>query len=204
MRSNVCKIEKGAKALDGILKECEKVASYNELPHKQALQLRLLCEELDAMLPNVIGEYDGKLWIEFEDGVCKVSASIEIAALTIEEKKELINIAGNKKNAAAVGLGGRIRSALEDFFLDGDPAAPLGVTTDFYPMATGYHDTVMDYSYVWSFEQYRKYYVEEKKEEWDALEKSVLAAVADDIIVGVKGSRADITIVKNFAKGEEK
>lgn len=204
MRSNVCKIEKGTKALDAILKECEKVASYNELPYKQALQLRLLCEELGGMLPNVVEEFGGKLWIELEDGVCKVNASLEIPSLTTQEKKALIGVSGNKKNAAAVGLGGRIRSALEDFFLDGDPAMPLGATTDFYPMATGYHDTVMDYSYVWSFEQYRKYYVEEKKEEWDALEKSVLAAVADDIIVGVKGSRADIIIVKNFAKGEEK
>ena len=33
----------------------------------------------------------------------------------------------------------------------------------------------------------------------DANEKSVIASVADDVIVGVKGKRADIVIVKNFA-----
>ena len=43
MKSNVCKIENGSKDLEAILKECEKVAVYNELTHKQSLQLRLIC-----------------------------------------------------------------------------------------------------------------------------------------------------------------
>jgi hypothetical protein len=42
MRSNVCKIEKGTRDLDAILKECEKVALYNDLSHKQSLHLRLV------------------------------------------------------------------------------------------------------------------------------------------------------------------
>ena len=41
-----------------------------------------------------------------------------------------------------------------------------------------------------------------KKEEntaaWDELEKSVIASVADDVIVGVKGKHADIIVVKKF------
>ena len=46
MKSNVCKIENGTKDLAAILKESEKVAVYNELTHKQTLQLRLICEEV--------------------------------------------------------------------------------------------------------------------------------------------------------------
>ena len=40
---------------------------------------------------------------------------------------------------------------------------------------------------------------EEQAEAWDELEKSVIASVADDVIVGVKGKQANITIVKKFA-----
>ena len=40
---------------------------------------------------------------------------------------------------------------------------------------------------------------EEKTEAWDELEKSVIASAADDVIVGVKGRKADIIIVKKFA-----
>ena len=54
MKSNVCKIENGVRDLDAILKESERVAEYNGLSHKQALQLRLLCEENGAKLMVVI------------------------------------------------------------------------------------------------------------------------------------------------------
>ena len=71
MKSNVCRIDNGTKDLAAILRESEKVAVYNELTHKQAMQLRLLCEEIDGMLPNIIDDFDGELWIDFDDGVCE-------------------------------------------------------------------------------------------------------------------------------------
>ena len=74
---NICKIEKGTRDLDAILRESERVAEYNDLSHKQSLQLRLLCEEIDGLLPNIIEEFDGELWIEAEDGVCKINVSIK-------------------------------------------------------------------------------------------------------------------------------
>ena len=58
----------------------------------------------------------------------------------------------------------------------------------------------MDYSCLWTLEQYRSQVKqEEKAETWDELEKSVIASVADDVIVGVKGKQAHIIIVKKFA-----
>ena len=57
-----------------------------------------------------------------------------------------------------------------------------------------------DYSSVWSLEQYRSTVRrEEQTAAWDELEKSVIASLADDVIVGVRGKRADIIIVKKFA-----
>ena len=92
MRSNVCKIEKGVKDLDAILQESEKVAAYNGLDHKQTLQLRLLCEDIDGMLPNVLGDFNGDFWIDFENGVCKVCISLQFAKFTPDKKKKLIAI----------------------------------------------------------------------------------------------------------------
>ena len=118
MRSNICKIEKGTKDLAAILKESERVAEYNGFTHKQTLQLRLLCEEIDGMLPNIIDDFDGEMWIDFDDAVCKITVSIRIPEFNIDKKEELIGIAKNKKNAAAVGVVGKIRNAIENFFLD--------------------------------------------------------------------------------------
>ena len=198
MKSNICKIEKGTKDLGAILKECEKVAEYNDLSHKQSLQMRLLCEEIDGMLPNVIDDFEGELWIEFEEGVCKVNISIQIPKFNAEKKDELIGIAKSKKNFAAVGIVGKIRDAIENFFLDETMKEALNTSPALFPKSTGFSEGV-DYSYLWSLEQYKAAVKQENKsEEWDELEKSVIASAADDVIVAVKGSRADIIIVKKF------
>ena len=199
MKSNVCVIEKGTKDLEAILKECESVAAYNGLTNKQSLQLRLLCEEIDGMLPNIIDDFEGDFWIEYEKGVCKVNVSIRIPEFTVSKKEELIGIAKDKKNVAAVGIVGKIRNAIENYFLDEDAMSAFVASTDAAQLSMGY-GAIADYSYLWSLEQYRaNVKKEEQAEAWDELEKSVIASVADDVIVGVKGKHADIIIVKKFA-----
>lgn len=199
MKSNMCKIENGTKDLAEILKECERVAEYNGLTEKQSLQLRLLCEEIDGMLPNIIDNFDGTLWIECDGGVCKVNVSIKIPEFNSGKKKELIEVAKDKKNSAAVGIAGKIRDAIENFFLSEGTVDAFDPSTAFFHLSTGYSDGV-DYSYLWSLEQYKTTVNQEKETDaWDELEKSVIASVADDVIVGVKGNRADIVIVKKFA-----
>ena len=198
MKSNVCKIDNGTRDLDVILKESEKVAVYNELTHKEALQLRLLCEEMDGMLPNVLGDFDGDFWIEFEGRECKVIASINFESFTAEKKAEIVNLSKNKKNAAVVGIVGKIRSVIENFFLDDEVMQAFAISSGTLSTADGC--AYFDYAYTWSLEQYKNFVKEEEpREAWDELEKSVIASVADDVIVGVKGKQADIIIVKKFA-----
>ena len=198
MKSNVCKIEKGNKDLNAILQESESVAQYNGFTHKQALQLRLICEEIDGMLPNIIDDFSGDFWIEYENGVCKVNVAVVFEEFSVEKKKELIQVAKNKKNAAAVGIVGKIRSVIEDFFLN-DETRAYGMPMDFYDVASEY-GVYLDNPYMWSLNQYKTTVRKEKREEeWDELEKSIIASIADDVIVGVKGTRANIVIVKKFA-----
>ena len=157
------------------------------------------------MLPNIIEDFNGDLWIEFEDGLCKVHISLCFDAFTPEKKEELVGIAKNKKNAAVTGIVGKIRSALEDVFLEDGYFDGPEVSIASRSFITGYYDSVdhysgVDYSCFWSLGQYRSTVTkEEHVEEWDELEKSVIASVADDVIVGVKGKHADIIIVKKFA-----
>ena len=198
MQSNICKVEKGNKALLAILKESERVAKYNNLNRKQTLQLRLLCEEIDGMLPNIIDDFKGELWIDFDDGLCKVNISIHIPEFDANKKEELISIAKNKKNSAAVGIVGKIRNAIENFFLTDDSHSIFAMSTDMVNVETGYC-AGGDYYYLWSLDQYRgSIKPEEQVDAWDELEKSVIASVADDVTVGVKGNHAEIVIFKNF------
>ena len=199
MKSNICKIENGSRSLDAILRESEKVAVYNELNHKQTMQLRLLCEEMDGMLPNIVNFYSGDFWIEFDKGVCKINISVELKDLTKGEKDELIGIAKDKKNASASGITGKIRSAIESLFI-ADMTLPLNTMPHGMFSFSTDHLTPIDYTYFWSMNQYRNNVIKEQmSEEWDELEKSVIASIADDVIVGIKGKQADIVIIKEFA-----
>lgn len=197
MKSNVCKIEKGTLDLNAILRESEKVAVYNELDNNQTLKLRLICEELDAMLPNVVDEFDGDFWIEFENGVCKINVLIEFEEFTADKKRALVDIAKNKKNSATTGFFGKIRSVIEDCFLDSEKAKFYDIA-ELFNFANEYAAR-MDYSYMCSLEQYKhSIKEEEKQQEWDELEKSIITSFADDVIVGVKGRQANIVIIKKF------
>ena len=198
MKSNICKINNGVSDLGDILNETAKVAVYNELDQKQSLQLRLICEEIDGMLPNIIDEFEGDFWIEYEEGVCKVNISIKIPEFNIHKKEELVGIAKSKRNAAAIGIVGKIRNAIENFWLNEDAMNAINVSSSMFQFSTGLSGGA-DYACFWSLENYRvNIRKEEESEAWDELEKSVLASVADDVIVKVKGNCADIVIIKKF------
>lgn len=197
MRSSVCKIEKGTGDLSAILAESEKVSEYIGLDRKEAMKLRLICEEIDGLLPNITDEFEGDFWIDYEDGVCKVNVSIRIPEFNATKKKELISLANDKRNAAAVGIIGKIRNAIENFFLSEGSTDALGASSITFHTATGYSEGV-DYSYLWSLQQYKDTMEKDETETWDELEKSVITSVADDVIVSIRGNSADIVIVKRF------
>ena len=57
----------------------------------------------------------------------------------------------------------------------------------------------------WSLLQYRSMVEKEKQqkkaeEAWDELEKSVVANIADDVRVGVRGDIVEMTIIKRYDK----
>jgi hypothetical protein len=58
------------------------------------------------------------------------------------------------------------------------------------------------YSYAWSLDHYiarqQSPLDTAGDEEWDQLEKSIVAKLADDVIVGVRGRRVEIIIQKAF------
>ena len=68
-------------------------------------------------------------------------------------------------------------------------------------MGFGYIDPTIaveaGYIYSWSLFNY-KTAVEEKKDEYAELERSIVAKLADDIIVGVRGKNVEIVVKKSF------
>ena len=195
MQSNICKIEKGSQNADQIFLESEKVARYNDLDHKQTLQLRLLCEELVNMLPSIVSNFSGEFWIETRGDQFELCMRVSVENIDMDTRERLINVSKKRKNSAIVGITGKIRAVFDYMAMSGDdttisPAGRYGFSTN------------IDFSQIWSLQQYRSTVQTDgdaEGEEWDEFERSIIVKIADDVLVGVKGKSVNIIIKKKFA-----
>lgn len=194
MKSNICVVQKGGLGLENVLTEVEKVTAYNGMPKKEALRLRLLAEELVGMLPELMENFDGCVWIQNVENSYELHAEISAVKLSKENKESLIAISANKKNAAASSFMGKIRDVAQNMLLFSDGSSDPDYIHD-------YDTKDVLYTHAWTLEYYmnqQKARLSDDSEEWDQLEKSIVAKLADDVIVGVRGKKVEIVIIKNF------
>ena len=199
MKTDVIVVSSRGNRMETALGQAEKVAAYKGLSGKDALQLRLLTEEMLGLMRAVTGETEGKFWIEDEDGMYRLHLQVK-TRLNSEERQLLLSVSSTGKNESAKGLMGR----LADFFdwgSDDDLAAyssPL-----LMPDALEYSSSpALDWE--WSMMRYenalsaRISQDEAAREAWDELEKSVVRHVADDVRVSIRNGVAEITILKKL------
>ena len=208
MKSNICKLNKDLTCLEAVLAEVEKVTTYNALEDKKALRLRLLAEELCGMLPGLVENFSGEFWAENEGDNYELHVELKADDMSIDLRDELISVSKSGKNAAAKGIMGKIRAVAETMLLAAfDPdLAPMAAPVAFYDyhgynMGFGYIAPEMEAElgciYTWSLFNY-KTAVEDKEDEYAELERSIVAKLADDIIVGVRGKNVEIIVKKSF------
>lgn len=194
MKSNVCIVEKGGLGLENILTEVEKVTDYNGLQGKEALRLRLLAEELVGMLPELVNNFEGCFWLQNDKNRYELHVELSVEKLSREGKEALIAVSANRKNSAALSFMGKIRDVAENMLLFSEAPTDSDYLCD-------YDNVDVHYTYVWTLEHYMKQQKErltDYSEDWDELEKSIVAKLADDVIVGVRGKKVEIIIKKEF------
>lgn len=190
MKSNVCKINKGNVNILAILQETEKVTAYNGLEKREALYIRLLAEELVSMLPALVKKFDGEFWLENDGADYELHVKMSIEDMDADTRNELIKVSTNNKNAFSAGITGKICSVFDCMILGGNdtmlvsPAGEYGMTTN------------VDFSNLWSLREYRNDVEKNQNDNWDEFEKSIIGKLADDVIVGVRGRKAEIIIKK--------
>ncbi len=202
MKTDICAISSDRSTLEAIFREVEKSAAYNALPKKQSLQLRLLAEELVGMLPELLEVGGGRFWIENQGNDFELHASILAEGLSVFDKNRILAVSTSGRNAAAKGIVNKIKLVAAGM-LDGYLEISKTTGNDYY----GFYTMGTDVSYInygewsnaWSLRSYRESAGGNKDaEEWDELEKSIIANLADDVIVGVLGQKVDIIVKKRF------
>lgn len=177
----------------------EKCATYCELTQKQSLQLRLLCEETIGMMAGILGHYHAEFYLSALDK----NIEIHIKAysdmdISEQERKQFIAASSSGENVSYRGFMGKVRKLLESSLFGGEDCLAAagnltftGIGFDSYAVADE-----------WSLQRYRKALEAahtQKEPVWDELEMSIVASLADDVIVGVHSDVAELIIKKSFA-----
>ncbi len=194
MKTDVIVISNQADNMEEALAQAEKVAAYCNLSSKGALHLRLLTEETLGMMRSITGKRDGEFWIENEAGDFELHLLVN--TLVDDKKREqLLSASTTGVNEATRGIMGKIRAFFEapsdvpsfsGMFMPGGASAHAGVSW-----------SMVDYRE--QLRQYREMNREGAQEAWDELEKSVVARIADNVKVSIKGRTVEMTIQKKLA-----
>lgn len=174
------------------------------LDRKDTLRLDLLVEETLGMTKAMLEDFYGQLWFVANGKTCEIHFEAT-ADMDSGKKRELLDLSSTGRNAAAKGfmakVGGVISDLLHGF---GNSLDAYGAETIRYgivhtPFMAGPN---MDITPIWTLEAYRADLArageERAAEALEDLEKSIVASLADDIVVGVRGDRVDLIITKKF------
>ncbi len=186
------------------LKEIDRFSDYLDLSRKSRLHLQLLMEELLGMVSQIGGDFDAEFWAEHDGKTCRLCLEAEIDKMNLEKRETFISVSSAGKNAAVTGVMDKIKNIVELYWLGYMEAAKTVSGIDYI----GYNDTAlssMDTTRTvmnWSLSQYRteveKHKNSENISEWDELEKSIIANLADDVSVGVRGETVEFVITKDI------
>ncbi len=173
---------------------------------KTALHLKLLFEETIGMLKELTYDYHAAIWFEKYKHECciKVTGKTEMD----QGKKEgLLGMGSRKENSLANGFMGKVGDVIENGLLNYNNVMKLQQqygggyvnygTMGIYSGVEGMADSGI----MWSLYEYREALGDSRSDNegvqqaWDELEKSIVASIAKDVLVGVKGNRLDMTIV---------
>ena len=173
------------------------------LEKKRALHLRLLVEETIGMIGAMTGDFNALFWIEHEKDEYRVRLSAT-TNMNKAKKEELLSVSKSGKNAAVKGFMSKISDMIDNGLLYYNDVMMLqqqysGGYIMGYGMMT--ETPVMGEPFMWSLQEYRQALQnadtakEEIKEASDELERSIVASIAKDVIVGVKNDTVDMTII---------
>lgn len=177
------------------------------LQRKDGLHMKLLFEETLGMMKEMTGAFDAIIWAEKYDGVCLLKL-IGNTKMDADKKHDILSVSSSGGNALARGFMGKIKDIIETGVLNYESVAKLeqkynGVTVNYGGVGM-YCDSGLSTNpnafsgYMWSMADYRKKLDvkadenEGAKAAWDELEKSIVASIANDVIVGVDKNRVQI------------
>ena len=183
--------------IEHILGETERIGAFCKLSPSAKGKLRLLAEEMLSLTVRLFDELSYEFFIENEER----SFTLNLSAKTVvspSQKEKLLSLSSRNENKATKGIFGRISGVFESLLMDtgeyGQIAAPY---MDEMSMMTHWGGSGM--AAYFSLSSYQNEMSKTaKKEDWDDLEKSIIATLAKEVVVGVRNKKVEMIVVIEF------
>lgn len=215
MQSDKISVTNTGEGMTAALDQAAAAAAYRGLTGKDALHIRLLAEEMLGMVRQITGETEAEFWVESREKNFELHLLAK-PVMTGEMRRELLSVASSGRNAAAVGVMGKLRDIFERAFdatAINDPAGHVSYiaqglmysgTDTMDPMAYALNASLGGEPMDWSMRKYKATVEQEKaedetaREEWDELEKSIIANIADEVTISIRSGKVEMITYKKF------
>ena len=212
MKTEVISVNSRGEGTELALEETSGLASAIGLDKKSALRLRLLAEEMIGMIQAITGVFSAQYWVEqTREGLCRLHLDAE-TSMDLQKKEDLLDVATDHRNAAAKGFMSKIWNLIEDRIYQVNEAGQIQQESGNSPMMFGVlgacdveaASAMTSYAYLWTLSQYRDSVGARLDEDptlqdaLDELEKSIVASIADEVRVGIRGNHIELVIEKMF------
>ena len=199
MKTDKVIVSSNGSGMADALDEVESFSLSMGFDERNSRRTRLLAEETMSMVRSIVEDFEADFWMEStEECSCELHL-LAVADMDYKKKQDLIIASTRQRNEASVGIMGKIKDFIEgSLFYLGRGGAMSSEDPRLVGCAT-FAEIQM-----WTLHQYRDYLEQEQDEGedmdalLDELEQSIVANIADDVRVSVKGNDIELIIRKNF------
>ena len=174
-----------------ILSEVDKISSFCSLSPSEAGKLRLLSEEMLVLTVRLFENLKYEFYIENEGKHFTLNLKAD-TFVNESQRDKMLSLSSDGKNKSTKGLFGKISGVFEALLMN---------EAVYDRISMPYYDCMGMDTY-FSLSVYRDELpqtAEDKQEEqWDGLEKSIIANLAKDVIIGVRNSKAEMIVTIEF------
>ena len=185
----------------------DKTIEELHLNKKDSIHMKLLFEESIGMVKAITGDFTAVVWVEEYEGEHWLRL-VGKTTMDSDKKKDLISVSSSGENALAIGFMGKVRDFVETGLLNYDGVMKLQQKYSGYGMGISgsYLDTAVASNpnaftgFMWTMDDYKKALKDGNGEPevqacWEELEKSIVASIAKDVVVGVEKNQIEMAFI---------
>ena len=179
------------------------------LSKKDSLHMKLLFEETIGMVKAITDDFTALIWAEKYQDECWLRF-VGKTQMDIDKKTDFMSVSSSGENALATGFMGKVKDFIETGLLTYDGVSKLQQKYNGFGMnmgAIGMTGPGVDVAtapgaftgFVWTMEDYKSSIKEnDNPKYWDELEKSIVASIAKNVIVGIEKNQIEMAIIKSI------